>query len=251
MKKALMWSVLFFAAVFPSWAGPTANISGPSTGFQGYLDPAMTVAVNLAEGRDAAGARPSTLTGLGVIMGILPGSLVSGEAGLDYKSCGGPADDNPLYFNAKIGFPEGALGAGAPALAGGIFDAGTNSARSAYNIYYTQAAKAVKVGGFDLGSFSAGWFRGDPDLLVDSAGGRDNSGLLAAWSRTMSEVSEKLWVSADYLGTKSAYGSLNLGLAWKFNSKVSAILGYNIFNNKDYVNTHNVQLTLGLGADAK
>ena len=65
------------------------------------------------------------------------------------------------------------------------------------------------------------------------------------------EISENLWASVDYLGTASAYGSWNFGLAWKFNSKVSAIAGYNIFTDKDLVDTFNVQLTLGLGGDAK
>lgn len=250
MKLFATLAVLMQVSAGSLWAGATAHISGPSEDFQAYLGPALTVAINMA-GEKAAGARPSTLTGFGVIMGVLPGSLINGEVGADYKSCGDPADDNPVYFNAKLGFPEGALGSGAPAIVGGVFDAGTNAARTAYNVYYAQAGKDIKLGGFDLGKFSAGWFRGDPDLLVDSAGKRDNGGLLAAWDRTLTEVSDKLWVSVDYLGTKSAYGSLNLGLAWKFNSKVTAIAGYNIFNNKDLVNTYNVQLTLGLGADPK
>lgn len=255
-KDRKMGRILLPAAVLQLfagllWAGPTAHISGPSEDFQGYLDPALTVAVNLAEEKDASGARPATLTGLGVVMGFLPGPRLNGEAGFDYKACGDPADDNPVYFNAKLGFPEGALGGGAPAVVGGIFDAGTSAARTAFNVYYAEAAKSVELGGLDLGKFTAGWFRGNSALLTGPDGGKDNNGLIAAWDRTMTEVSDKLWVSADYLGTKSVYGSFNFGVAWKFNSKVSAILGYNIFNNKKLVNTYNVQLTLGLGADAK
>lgn len=243
--------LVLLAAACPAWAGPTAHISGPSEDFQGYLEPALTVAVNLAEGKDASGARPATATGLGLIMGFLPGEKFKGEAGFDYKTCGDPADDNPVYFNAKLGFPENALGNGAPALVGGIFDAGTDAARSGYDVWYAEAAKTAKFGGLDLGRFSLGWFRGDPDLLRAPSGKKDNAGLIAAWDRTISEVSDKLWASADYLGTDSAYGSLNLGLAWQFNSKVGMILGYNAFNGKGYVNTYNVQLTLGLGPDVK
>ncbi len=233
------------------WAGPTAYISGPSTDFQDYMEPAMTAAVNLAEKTDEAGARPNTVTGLGFINGFLPYKYFSLEAGFDYKSCGDPADDYPVYFNMKAGFAEGGLGAGLPAVVSGIFDAGTKAGRSNYNVVYAEAAKTAVLGGLDMGRFSAGWFTGSKHLLLDSDGDKDNSGLLAAWDRVIPEISDRLWASVDYMGTKSAYGSWNFGLAWKFNSKVSAIIGYNDFINNDFVDTYNVQLTLGLGGDSK
>lgn len=235
----------------PAWAGPTAHVGGPSEDFQGYLQPALVTAVNLAEGRDSSGARPGTVSGAGLIMGVLPGRPVLAELGVDYKSCGDPIDNNPVYFNGKLGLAEGALGAWAPALAGGVYDAGTNADRSAYNVWYAQAGKTVKLGELNLGRFSAGWFRGNPDLLLDGDGRSDNKGLLAGWDRTISEISDRLWASVDYMGTESAYGSLNVGLAWKFNSQVTALVGYNAFSNDALVNTYNLQLTLGLGPDPK
>lgn len=249
MKLSFVFTALLCAG--RAWAGPTAHVSGPSEDFQGYLQPALVTAVNLAEGRDAAGARPGTVSGIGLIMGVLPGKPFLAELGADYKSCGDPADDNPVYFNGKLGLAEGALGAWVPALAAGVFDAGTNAERSAYNIWYAQAGKTVKAGGLDLGRFSAGWFRGDPDLLLDGDGRRDNEGFLAGWDRTIPELSDRLWASVDYMGTKSAYGSLNFGLAWKFNSQVTVLAGYNIFNDGNIVNTYNLQLTLGLGPDPR
>jgi hypothetical protein len=235
----------------PLRAGYTGHISGPSAEFQAYMDPALTVAVNVAKEKDPTGARPPTLIGIGLINGFLKGNKFNAESGFDYKSCGGNADDNPLYLNAKAGFPEGALGEGMPALAGGAFDVGTNGKTNDYNVLYGLASKTIRLGAADLGKFSAGWFAGSADLLLDRNGSKDNSGLLAAWARVVPEISENLWASVDYLGTASAYGSWNFGLAWKFNSKVSAIAGYNIFTDKDLVDTFNVQLTLGLGGDAK
>ena len=88
-------------------------------------------------------------------------------------------------------------------------------------------------------------------IVEDKNGKKDNSGLLAAWDKAIPEISDKLTASVDYMGTGSAYGSWNFGLIWKFNSKVTAVVGYDTFNNKTLVDTYNVQLTLGLGADPK
>lgn len=251
MKAIILAAAILQLSAGALLAGPSAHISGPSEDFQGYMDPALVVAVNLGEQKDASGARPATVTGIGLINGFLPFKKFNLEAGFDYKSSGGTADDNPLCFNVKAGFPAGALGENSPAIVGGVFDIGTNGGKSDYNVLYVLGGKEVKFGSLDLGKFSAGWFSGNGDLLLDAAGEKDNSGLLAAWDRVLPEISEKLWASVDYLGTESAYGSLNLGLGWKFNSKVFVIAGYNIYTDKNLVNTFNVQLTLGLGADPK
>lgn len=250
--KTMMWlAVILQISAGALWAGPTAHINGPSEDFQGYMDPAMTVAVNLAHDRDDSGARPATVTGLGLVNGFLSSKKFNLEAGFDYKSCGDLADDNPLYFNAKAGFPEGALGEKLPAVVAGIFDVGTNGRKTDYNVFYAMAGKTAELRAFNLGKFSAGWFNGNGSLLRNKDDEKDKSGLMAAWDRVMPEISEKLWVSVDYLGTKSAYGSWNFGLAWKFNSRVSGIAGFNRFTSSALVDTYNVQLTLGLGGDGK
>lgn len=251
MKLIVSVAIVLQISAGALWAGYTGHISGPSEDFQGYMDPAITVAVNVAKEKDPTGTRPPTLIGIGLINGFLSGNKLNLEAGFDYKSCGGNTDDNPLYLNAKAGFTEGVLGEGMPALAGGAFDIGTNGKTNDYNIFYGLVSKTIKFGAADLGKFSAGWFSGNGDLLLDRNGRKDNSGLIAGWDRLLPGISKNLWASVDYLGTASAYGSWNMGLAWKFNSKVSAIAGYNIFTNKDLVDTFNVQFTLGLGADTK
>ncbi len=61
----------------------------------------------------------------------------------------------------------------------------------------------------------------------------DDNGLMASWDRTMSEISDKLWVAVDYQGGKNAYGATSIGVSWAFAKNVSVILGYDIYNNKD------------------
>ena len=55
----------------------------------------------------------------------------------------------------------------------------------------------------------------------------------------MSEISDKLWLCVDYQGTQSGYGAINYGFAWKFTNNVSAIVGYDIYNNRNLTDTRN------------
>ena len=60
----------------------------------------------------------------------------------------------------------------------------------------------------------------------------------------MTEISDKLWVAVDYQGTKSSYGTLNLGFSYKFSDNTSLLAGYDIFNNRDLANTYTVQVDI-------
>ena len=74
----------------------------------------------------------------------------------------------------------------------------------------------------------------------------DDNGLLVSWDRTMSEISDKLWVAVDYQGGKNAYGATSVGFSWAFAKNVSVIFGYDIWNNKDRAgqNTATVQVDI-------
>jgi len=67
---------------------------------------------------------------------------------------------------------------------------------------------------------------------------------MLAWERTMSEISDKLWVCVDYQGTQSSYGAINYGFAWKFTNNVSAILAYDSYNNPNAKGTITFQLDI-------
>lgn len=105
---------------------------------------------------------------------------------------------------------------GAPALAVGTFLMGTKSGVTDYNVIYGKAAKA-------------------------------SAGVLLCWEKTVSEVSDKLWIAVDYMGGDSFLGTTNLGLAWAFTQSISVIFGYDILNNRDlpgYADTFTTQLDI-------
>jgi len=138
--------------------------------------------------------------------------------------------------------PEDAYFKYMPAFAIGGYDLGTKHNFTDYNVWYLKGAKTVSLGKLNLGRFSAGFFNGRAKLLRDKNGARDNIGPMFAWERTMSEISDKLWVCVDYQGTQSSYGAMNYGFAWSFTKDISAILGYEIYNNPNLRDTVTFQL---------
>lgn len=223
------------------YATPSTHIWAPSTDVQAYGVGHITGDFYIPAEKDAADNRPSTITNTGLTVGILPFEKFNVEAGFDHKSGLGDLDANPMYFNAKGGIPEGAFGEFFPALAVGAYDIGTKDDRTDYNIIYGKAAKTFSVKDFSLGRFSVGYFSGNDKLLLDKNGEKDNDGVFAAWERTLSEISDKLWVCAEYMGTESSYGAWNFGLSWKFADNVSMIFGYDLYNNRDLANTVTIQ----------
>ena len=172
-----------------------------------------------------------------------PLGKVMAETGFDYKKGFGHfLDEFPVYFHFKLGVPEDAYFKYMPAFAIGSYDMGYKHNYTNNNVWYFRAARTVSVGKFNLGRFSAGYFNGNGRLLRDKNGQRDNSGPMIAWERTISEISDRLWVCVDYQGTQSSYGAINYGFAWKFNNNISAILGYDIYNNPNSKNTVTFQL---------
>jgi hypothetical protein len=185
-----------------------------------------------------------------------PLGKVMAETGFDYKKGFGPFYDSyPWYFHFKFAIPEGAyprftcpIGSdqGMPAFAIGAYDMGTRANRTNYNVWYFKTAKTVKIGQFNLGRFSAGYFSGNPKLLLDKNSLRDNHGPMFAWERTMCEISDRLWLCVDYQGTQSLYGALNAGFSWKFTPNISAIFGYDIYNNRNLTDTVTFQIDIDL-----
>jgi hypothetical protein len=174
-----------------------------------------------------------------------PLGKVMAETGFDYKKgLGSFYDSTPLYFHFKFGVSEDAYFKNMPAFAVGCYDMGTRSHRTDNNVWYFRGAKTVNAGKFNLGRFSAGYFRGNGRLLRDKNVLRDNGGPMLAWERTMSEISDKLWVCVDYQGTQSSYGAMNYGIAWAFTKDISAIVGYDIYNNHNLTDTVTFQLDI-------
>ncbi|MCX5714544.1 MAG: hypothetical protein NT033_07030 [Candidatus Omnitrophica bacterium] len=172
-----------------------------------------------------------------------PLGRIMAETGFDYKKGLGPfLDSSPWYFHFKLGVPEDAYFKYMPAFAIGAYDMGTRSNRTNNNVWYLRGAKTASLGKLNLGRFSAGYFNGNGRLLRDKNGDRDNAGPMIAWERTMSEISDRLWLCVDYQGTQSSYGAINYGFSWKFTNNVSAILAYDTYNNPNSKGTITFQL---------
>jgi len=243
LKAALLLISGCFLMVTACYATASTHIWAPSTDVQGYKKWHLTSDFYVPTESNSSGARPNTITNFGLTVGVLPFEKLNAEAGFDHKSGYGDLDDYPWYFNTKVGIPENAYGKFFPALAIGIYDVGTKKNKTASNIIYAKAAKTFSVWDLSLGRVSLGGFSGDGDILLHGDK-RDNKGLLFAWERSIPEISDKLWVCLEYQGTRSSYGAWNAGFSWKFADNVSAIFGYDFYNDKDLADTYTVQLDI-------
>ena len=237
--SSLMLLTFLILAAGIAYATPSTQIWIPSTDIQKYKTLHFGMDAYIKTEKTEAGENEPAVTNLGLTGGVLPFEKVQLEAGIDYRDTGG-VHDYPLYFNAKLGTPEGALFEGSPAIAVGGYDFGTNSDVTDYNILYALVAKTFGKSG----SFSAGYYTGNDDLLLDIDGNKDNDGVLLSWDRTISEISDKLWAAIDYQGGENGYGALSFGAAWKFAPNVGLIFGYDIYNESSYKPTATIQLDI-------
>ncbi|BCG48274.1 hypothetical protein GEOBRER4_n3157 [Citrifermentans bremense] len=245
IKTLVMATALTMATAATAMATPSTQIWIPSTDVQGYKSLHLGIDNYTRTSNNSA---VSHVNDLGLTAGVLPFEKVQGEVGIDYITNGNNGyDSQPLYFNAKLGTPEGSLFEGSPALAVGGYGFGTNRDKgSAYrtdqDVIYGLAAKTLPV----VGRLSAGYYVGNDQLLLDVDGKKENDGVLLSWDRTMSEISDKLWVAVDYQGGDNALGALSFGASWAFAKNVSVIFGYDIYNEKKLAgeNTFTTQLDI-------
>ena len=240
----LIGAVLMLVLEENAYSTASTHVWAPSTDTQDYGTGHVTADVYIPVSKNADGSRARTITNSGLTFGILPFNKLRAEAGFDYKTGYGDLDGYPIYFNAKVGIPEDAYGPYFPALAVGLYDIGTRSGKTNYNLIYGKAAKTIKIKDLSLGRVSVGYFWGNGKLLLDEDGNKDNHGMLAAWERTMTEISDKLWVCVEYQGTRSGYGSLNLGCSWQLTKSTSILAGYEFYNNRNLADTVTIQIDI-------
>lgn len=203
-------------------ATPSTQIWIPSTDTQAFgtvhlgVDNYTTI---FKKAEDGGGDFPTTM---GLTFGVGETESLGLEIGFDLKE---PSDD-PIFLNAKIQLIEDSLFSFFPAIAIGGYDFGTNSEETDFNITYILMAKTFSA----LGRLSIGYYYGNESLLLDAEGEKDNSGVLASFDRTLAEIDDRLWIAIDYMGGNNSYGALSFGFAWRFAENMSAILGYDIFN---------------------
>ena len=242
--------VLSFAFAY---ATPSTHIWTPSTDIQPYKKVHLTSDFYFPiSKKDKNDNRVYVGEVYGLTFSLLPDDpqknplgKIMAETGFDYKKgFGNSLDTYPWYFHFKFGVPEDTYFKNMPAFAIGAYDMGTKHDKTDFNLWYFKAAKTVLIGKLNLGRLSAGYFSGNGRLLRDKNNLRDNGGPILAWERTMSELIDKLWLCVDYQGTQSSYGAMNYGFAWKFSNNVSAIMGYEIYNNPNSRDTITFQLDI-------
>ena len=177
-----------------TFSTPSTQIWIPSTDFQKWKTMHLGLD-NYIRTSNINGVRGAGIFDAGFTTGLLPFEKFQGEIGVDYLYMGDSNYDNhPIYFNAKIGFPEDAFFKGFPAIALGAYNFGLKTNLTNYNIVYGEIAKTIPI----LGRLSVGYYTGNDKVLVDENLKKANNGVLLSWDRTMTEISDKLWLAVDY-----------------------------------------------------
>jgi hypothetical protein len=244
MKK-LICAVFAIMLVQTMYATPSTQIWIPSTDVQQFKTVHLNIDNYVVGQNENNGSRKSPQFVIGPTVGFLPFEKLQGELGFDIIQSGSATTDNyPFYFHGKLGTPEDSMFAYSPAIAGGIYNAGTKSDVTNQNIVYGLAAKTLPV----VGRFSAGYYFGNDKILVNENGKKAEDGLLLSWDRTMSEISDKLWLCVDYQGGNSSLGAFNFGFSWAVAKNTSLLFGYDIYNNPDVAgkNTFTFQVDVNL-----
>lgn len=263
MKKLIATTALAvtttLAAAGAALATPSTQIWIPSTDIQPFAVGHLNVDNYFrASGTPKAttATRDANVLDIGPTVGILPFEKIQAEIGFDYLVIANdPNDNHPFSFNAKLGTPEDSMFTFSPALAVGIYNAGPTQAASTapgvvsgQNIVYALAAKTLPAIGPvpSLGRISAGYYRGAKRALINTSGNPDNDGLLLSWDRTMSEISDKLWLAVDYMSGHNVNSATNVGFSWAFAKNVSVIFAYDIYKEKTLAgnNTFTTQLDI-------
>lgn len=261
LRNLSLAAVALCAFAGPALATPSTQIWIPSTDIQPYktIHLNMDTYIRTKAEPGTGGQNLPPVYDFGPTVGVLPFEQLQAEVGFDLiyggANTGAGMDKYPISLNAKIGTPED--NAWKPAVAVGIYGVGTKKGElngGAYtktgtdvNIYYGLVAKTLPV----VGRFSVGYYglnkKSSMATVYDGNGVKgDDSGLLASWDRTMSEISDKLWLGVDYQGGKNAYGATSVGASWAFAKNVSVIFGYDFYNSKSRAgqNTATVQVDI-------
>lgn len=254
-KVLIQAMVLTVAAAGAAMATPSTQIWIPSTDVQEFKTFHLGID-NYIRADRRQGARGTNSYDIGPVVGFLPFEKLKGEIGFDlFYASGDPNDNHPLSGNIKIGTPEDSLFKNSPAIAIGGYNLGPSLSKgtaplvlSGQNILYGLVAKTLPAFGSvpSLGRVSLGYYGGSEKALVGPAGNPENHGLLASWDRSMSEISDKLWMAVDYQGGKNVDSSVNFGFSWNFAKNVSVIFGYDVYLEKSLAgqNTFTTQLDI-------
>lgn len=140
-----------------------------------------------------------------------------------------PADD-PLYFNAKVGTPEGKLFDESPAWNIGLWNIGTKDEVTNYDIFQVTLGKTIP---WNLGRIHIAGYFGLTETLetTASSGDGDRAGFMIGYDKYIWK--DKIMFAADYATGKNAIGGGGLGLYYFFTPNISLLSGPVWFNDPD------------------
>ena len=215
---------------------PSEQIAIPSTDAKGFKETTINI-ISTERFSSKADAGASSYDA-GVLVGVLPFESLKLEVGFDYLTSNlqgdTPADSHPFSFNAKLATPEDLGVKGMPAFAVGAYNLGTYDkpevgVSTRQNIAYALTARTLPV----IGRLSIGGYYGAARALAtpgNPGNTNNNSGVLASWDRSMTEISDKLWFGIDYMSGNNANGELGIGGSWAFSKQITLLVGVQTFN---------------------
>jgi hypothetical protein len=226
---------LLAACAAISWAAsaaatPSTTYWAPSTTYvQPFLVPHVTYDTYFWRGAVAGQAgSPLYPVDTGLTMGILPFEKLNLEVGFDLFL---PSPD-PLQLNAKLGLAEGALFAGSPSLAAGIYGFGTKASSGGvpgtdFRVLYGQLQKSLPWGGY----LSAGGYYGaGPRILwLGSDGAANRAGFMGGvaapdWNVNLPGL-KKVVLVGDVQTGKNVFGAGGPGVYLYFTDDIDVLTG--------------------------
>jgi hypothetical protein len=199
---------------------------------QAVAVPHITYDTYYGKGTPPPGAgAPAYPIDTGITVGVIPSSKVQAEVGYDLLL----PSSNPVFFflNAKLCVPENAMGKGAPAIGGGIYNVGFKKGFTNYNVVYGVVQKSLRFGGY----ISGGVYHGTNDtLFTNSEGEIAKTGALVGWSSPDIKVGlkglSKILIIGDVQTGKNVLGGGGVGLDIYFNDYIGVIVGPVFFTDK-------------------
>src|SRR5512140_3523610 len=118
-------AIIVIAVSGVAMATPSTQIWIPSTDIQPYKTVHFGFDTYIRTMKNPDGTYSPIVWDGGITAGVLPFEKLQMEVGIDYIRNGTTFDDNPVYFNTKLGTPEDSLFKYSPAIAVGIYNVGT------------------------------------------------------------------------------------------------------------------------------
>jgi hypothetical protein len=217
-------ALLLVLAPAPAQATPTTTFWAPSTAScQARGVPHVTYDTYFWKGPGAGGAgAPGYPIDTGLTVGVLPSDKVQAEVGFDLLF---PSQD-PFYLNAKLCTPESSLFHQSPGIAFGIYNVGTNSDVTTYNVLHLMFQKALPTGGY----VAAGIYHGlNRTLFTNSDGDVVKTGAMIGAASPDIAIGlrglKKLTIVADVQTGKNVLGAWGFGANVYFADTVSLLVG--------------------------